>query len=160
MKGQCYCQRIQYELNATPIFVNACHCRDCQILTGSAFAINIMVEASAVKITSETQPELKTEDRLDKGPASDSKAYHCPSCGIMLWGTLGDFGPGLIFLRAGTLAENEKIVPSAHFFVRSKHPWVTIPEGVRTFETLPGENDSMGWTEEGNKRFKVATRKE
>ena len=37
--------------------------------------------------------------------------------------------------------ELERISPDAHFFVRSRHPWVTLPEGVPAFETLPGEGE-------------------
>lgn len=159
-KGQCYCKRIQYTLNANPIFTNACHCRDCQTLTGSAFAINIMVEASAVSVTSDLQPTEKVDNVLDaeQDPSTDaaSKSYRCPSCDVLLWGTSGDFGDGIIFVRAGTLVENEKIVPDAHFFVRSKHPWITIPEGVRTFETLPTGEGGPLFSPEAGKRFAAA----
>lgn len=41
------------------------------------------------------------------------------------------------FIRVGTLDRGEEIQPDAHYFVRSKHPWVTIPPGLPQFETLP-----------------------
>lgn len=58
----------------------------------------------------------------------------------MLWATLGIFGPGVVFVRVGTLEENERVVPDAHFFVRSKHPWITIPEGAKAYQTMPTES--------------------
>jgi hypothetical protein len=70
----------------------------------------------------------------------------------MLWGTLSLFGDGIVFLRAGTLEENEKIVPDAHFFIRSKHPWVTIPEGVATYEAMPGPDDGPLFNAEAKAR--------
>lgn len=38
----------------------------------------------------------------------------------MIWASHVHFGDDVAFLRAGTLAENDKITPGAHFFVRSK----------------------------------------
>ena len=156
MKGQCFCNAIQYTLDASPIFVNCCHCRDCQQLTGSAFALNIMIEAGNVTVTSKTQPIVKAEEKPDK-ERSSGKSMHCSKCGIMLWATSDGFGDGLLFVRAGTLAENERIVPHAHFFVRSKHPWIKIPEGVKTFETLPEKGDAPLFTGKAKSRLGAAT---
>ena len=81
---------------------------------------------------------------------------HCPKCGIMLWAMAEYFGDGLLFVRAGTLEENEKVVPDAHFFVRSKHPWISIPDGVRAYQTLPGKDDEPLWSEETKARVSAA----
>ena len=40
LKGGCACRAIGYELTADPLIVHACHCRDCQRVTGSAFVVN------------------------------------------------------------------------------------------------------------------------
>ncbi len=158
-KGHCFCQRVQYTLDKTPIFVNCCHCRDCQSLSGSAFAINIMVEAAAVKVTSDTQPSKKAVNRSDKPTDSSDDSFHCLHCGVMLWATSGKFGSGLVFLRAGTLEENEKVVPDAHFFTRSKHPWITLPDGVKKFETMPNHEEEQMFTGEQKQRFEAACAK-
>lgn len=90
-------------------------------MTGSAFALNCMVEAHHVKVTSSTQPIEKQEQRLGRGP-SGAKSWHCPQCTVMLYATIATFGDGLVFLRAGTLEDNDKLAPDGHFYVRSKHP--------------------------------------
>jgi hypothetical protein len=128
MEGGCECGKIRYRLAGEPIFVNCCHCRQCQKLTGSAFAINAMVEAERIELVSGE-------------PAEAGGQARCPGCATLLWATHRLFGDGILFLRVGTLDEGEKLAPDAHFFVRSRHPWVTIPEGARTFETLPGDGD-------------------
>ncbi|MDP6588038.1 MAG: GFA family protein, partial [Alphaproteobacteria bacterium] len=51
-KGRCACGAVSYEIDRTPLIVHACHCSDCQRLTGSAFAINLVFEAKAVTTTS------------------------------------------------------------------------------------------------------------
>jgi len=37
LEGGCACGAVRYRLTAPPLIVHACHCRDCQKLTGSAF---------------------------------------------------------------------------------------------------------------------------
>ena len=49
LSGGCFCGAVTYELTAKPMFVHACHCRDCQIQTGGPFAINAIIEAEHVK---------------------------------------------------------------------------------------------------------------
>ena len=45
---------------------------------------------------------------------------------------------GLRRVRAGTLDDTSWLRPTAHFWTRSKQPWVTLPEGDQVFETQPG----------------------
>ena len=70
----------------------------------------------------------------------------------MLWATAGGMGD-VVFVRSGTLEENEKCTPDAHFFTRSKHRWITIPEGVPSFETLPVAADGPFFTGEAKARM-------
>ena len=50
MDGGCLCGDVRYRVSAKPMFVHCCHCLDCQRLSGSAFAINVMVEATNVEL--------------------------------------------------------------------------------------------------------------
>lgn len=129
-EGGCFCGAVRYRLEVAPIFVNACHCRDCQALTGSAFALNGMVEADKVTV-------VKGEEAI----ARRDDAARCGECGTLLWAEHPMFGEAILFVRLGTLDEGERFGPDAHFFVRSRHPWVTIPDDLPKFETLPGEGD-------------------
>lgn len=127
VEGGCFCGAVRYQLDSAPIYVNCCHCRDCQTLTGSAFALNAMIERDRVTI-------------LRGGPAADKDGgMRCPACHVLLWGVHPLFGDGILFLRAGTLDESQLIRPDAHFFVRSKHPWVSLPAGIPAFDTLPDD---------------------
>ena len=62
------------------------------------------------------------------------------------------------FVRVGTLDEAERVPPDAHFFLRSKHVWVSIPEGVPAFETLPAEEDPPLLSSEAAARLDAARR--
>ena len=69
--------------------------------------------------------------------ADGGRAWRCYECGVLLFANHPMFGEALRFVRAGTLDKGEHLIPDAHYFVRSKHPWVMIPDGIPTFETLP-----------------------
>jgi hypothetical protein len=136
-EGGCMCGYVRYRMTSDPICVNCCHCRDCQRLSGSAFALNAMIETDRVELIGEGDP--------DAGRSGEQMAA-CPRCETVLWGYHRMFGRGVRFVRAGTLDMSEPMRPDAHFFTRSKHPWVTVPDGVPAFETLPGPGDPPLWT--------------
>jgi hypothetical protein len=147
LEGGCECGEVRYRLTGDPIFVNCCHCRQCQKLSGSAFALNAMIEAERVEVTAGAE-------RLD-GIAGQAR---CPDCSVLLWATHSMFGDNVLFVRIGTLDEGERLTPDAHFFVRSKHPWISVPEGVPAFDTLPGESDPPLFGAEAAARLRAAHR--
>ncbi len=50
LEGGCTCRRIRYRLSSPPLFVHCCHCRWCQRETGSAFALNALIETDRVDV--------------------------------------------------------------------------------------------------------------
>jgi hypothetical protein len=128
-EGQCACGAVRYRLNSKPMFVNCCHCRDCQRQTGSAFVINAVIETDRITILA-GEPDLVGAP-TDSGRPHD--IYRCPKCQTALW---SDYGhrPVLRFVRVGTLDEPSALAPDAHIFTRSKLPWVGLPDDVPAFE--------------------------
>jgi hypothetical protein len=145
MDGGCECGAVRYRMNGDPIFVNCCHCRDCQKITGSAFALNAMIEADRIEFINGEASIVAGKD-----------AARCARCETLLWAEHRLFGDSIKFLRVGTLDEAEQITPDAHFFVRSKHPWVTVPAGVPAFETLPDDEDPSLLDKAAAARLKAA----
>lgn len=131
-EGGCFCGRLRYRVSGQPIAVNACHCRDCQRLTGSAFAVNAMFEAKAVDTLGTS---WSARDLVGAEPGS--RSWRCAECGVLLLADHPKFGDAMRFVRVGTLDDGRDLEPDAHYFVRSKHPWVVIPFGVPSYETLP-----------------------
>lgn len=43
-KGGCSCGAIRYRMLDRPLIVHACHCTDCQRLTGCAHATNAWID--------------------------------------------------------------------------------------------------------------------
>lgn len=130
LKGACCCRQIQYRLASDPIFVQCCHCTDCQRHTGGAFAINAMIETDRIQLLSGA-PEAVSMP-TESGRPHD--IYRCPTCRVALW---SDYGrrPQLRFIRVSTLDRPHHIQPALHIFVRSKVPWIELPKGARAFDT-------------------------
>jgi hypothetical protein len=145
MDGGCTCGRVRYRIEGEPIFAHCCHCRQCQKLSGSAFVMNALIERDRVQVTAGADA---LGDETGQG--------RCRDCHTLLWGTHRVFGDGILFLRAGTLDEGDRIAPGAHFFVRSKHGWVIVPEGTPSFETLPGPGDPPLFGPEAEARIRAA----
>jgi hypothetical protein len=114
---------------SAPMFVHCCHCRDCQRQTGSAFAINALIETARVSILSgETEASAM---RTDSG--KPHHIHRCRKCGTALWSIYGG-AEQLRFMRVGTLDNSAALEPDVHIYVRSKLPGVRLPEGKPAFE--------------------------
>jgi len=121
--GGCDCRTIRYRLLSAPLFVHCCHCRWCQRESGSAFALNAMIEADLLHLLA-GKPEL-----VDTPSASGQgqRIARCPSCRIALWSHYAGAGEIVAFVRVGTLDEPDRLPPDIHIFTASKQPWVLLP---------------------------------
>ena len=59
--------------------------------------------------------------------------YRCPLCRTAVWSEYGGIA-AMRFVRVGTLDDPAALTPDVHIYVRSKLPWVTLPNGVPAFE--------------------------
>jgi hypothetical protein len=128
-EGGCTCRAVRYRLTVAPMIVHACHCRWCQRETGTAFALNGMVEADRVEVTAGEVELVDVPTLSGRG----QKIARCPTCRIALWSNYGGRGDIVRFVRIGTLDEPDRHPPGAHIFTSSKQPWLTLPDGVPVF---------------------------
>jgi hypothetical protein len=128
-EGGCSCGAVRYRLAGAPMFVHCCHCRDCQRQTGSAFVINALIETGRVTLLAgDLHPITMPTDS-----GRPHRIFRCASCQTAMWSEYGGMA-ALRFVRVGTLDDPAAIPPNVHIYVRSKLPWVTLPEGVPSFE--------------------------
>jgi hypothetical protein len=127
-EGGCACGAVRYRLASDPIFVHCCHCLNCQRQTGSAFVVNLLIEADRVEL-------LAGDPKPVEAPRDDGSVqtiYRCPDCQVAVY---SDYGrPEVLFVRGGTLDEPRAIEPDVHIFTKSKVGWVTIPESQTAVE--------------------------
>jgi hypothetical protein len=148
-EGQCFCGKIRYRQHRRPMFIHCCHCTDCQRQTGSAFAINALIEADRVELLN-GEPVMVTLS-TDSGRPHD--VYRCDNCQSALWSDYGRRG-WLRFMRVATLDRPGDFTPDVHIYTRSKLTWVQLPEGARAFEAY--YNTKAEWPEESMARYKAA----
>lgn len=129
LEGGCACGAVRYRLKSGPMFVNCCHCQDCQRQVGSAFVINAIIETDRIELLSGVL--AVTTLPTDSGRPHD--VHRCAACGTTLW---SDYGRRRVmsFLRATTLDDRAALAPDAHIFTRSKLPWVELPADVPAFD--------------------------
>lgn len=128
MEGGCSCGAVRYRLTSEPLFVHCCHCLNCQRQTGSAFVINVLIEADRVELLAgEPRP---VEVGRDDGSAQ--RIFRCRDCEIAVFSEYGR--PEVRFVRAGTLEDPAAVAPDVHIYTRSKVPWVALPPSVPAFD--------------------------
>ena len=129
LEGGCACAGVRYRMTSAPMFVHCCHCRDCQRQTGSAFVLNALIETARVEL-------LGAEPQRFAMPTDSGRphgVYRCATCGTAVWSEYGGLA-ALRFVRVGTLDEPRALAPDVHIYVRSKQPWLVLPEGVPAFD--------------------------
>lgn len=124
--GGCDCRGVRYRLRSRPLFVHCCHCRWCQRETGSAFALNAMIEADRVELLAGTPELVDTPSASGRGQL----IARCPACRLALWSHYAGAGRSVSFVRVGTLDDPDVMPPDIHIFTDSKQPWVQLPPGT------------------------------
>ena len=145
--GGCTCRHVRYRMKSRPMFVHCCHCRWCQRETGTAFALNAMIEADRVELTSGEVESVDTPSNSGKG----QKIWRCPICYVAIWSNYAGAGDKVRFMRVGTLDEPDRLPPDIHIFTTSKQPWVILPEGVPAVREY--YNPREMWPKASQERF-------
>jgi hypothetical protein len=151
MEGGCTCAAVRYRLKARPLFVHCCHCTWCQRETGSAFAVNALIEASQVEL-------LKGKPAQTTLPSASGKGqvfWRCADCGVSVWSNYHQAGPNIHFIRVGTLDDPSRAPPDIHIYTSTKQPWLVLPDGVPAVAEFYRPADY--WPAGTRTRFKAAT---
>ena len=127
-EGGCACGSVRYRLTDEPLFTHCCHCLNCQRQTGSAFVINLLIEADRVEVLA-GDPQPVDAPRDD---GSMQRIYRCPDCQVAVFSEYT--WPEVRFVRGGTLDEPSSVAPDVHIFTKSKLPWVELPDSVPACE--------------------------
>jgi hypothetical protein len=146
LTGHCPCQYVRYRLTSRPMYVHCCHCRWCQRETGTAFALNALIEADRVEL-------LEGDVQLVDTPSNSGKGQviaRCPRCLVALWSNYGGGGDVVRFVRVGTLEEPDRCPPDIHIYTSTKQPWFELPPGANSVSEY--YTASEHWPEDSLKR--------
>lgn len=131
-RGSCICGSVRYEIVAEPIALFACHCSDCQTVTGSGYVFALRVPYDGVAVI---QGEAKPYERTE---ADDRRRiiHRCPHCLTILWSERPD-SKAYVTVYAGTLENSPDLEPVAHIWTRDAQEWISFPEDVLLYEENP-----------------------
>jgi hypothetical protein len=147
-EGGCACGAVRYRLASEPLIVHCCHCLNCQRQTGSAFVVNLLIEADRVELLAgEPQPVGVPRD-----DGSAQRIFRCPVCQVAIFSEYGR--PEVRFVRGGTLDEPSSVSPDVHIYTRSKVGWVMLPDSVPAFGVY--YDSKVLWPAESLERLSAA----
>jgi hypothetical protein len=134
-EGGCRCGRVRFSIEAPPLIEMACHCRNCQRMTASAFSTTIIVATPKFVLSGGA-----TEIGGIHG--AQGKHHHCAWCKSWIY-TEAVGRPESMNVRATLLDECAWFQPWAETQTAEKLPWVHTG-AKRSFERFPEMEDFEG----------------
>lgn len=123
--GGCRCGAVRYTLALEELpRTYACHCRDCQTWSGSAFSQQTFLPEEVLTVTG---PLVVYELTNPSGRVSMQRM--CGTCHTRIFNS-NSARPGVVVVRAGTLDRSDELEVVAHLWVKRKQPWLTLPPHV------------------------------
>jgi hypothetical protein len=152
LEGGCDCRAVRYRMETKPMIVHCCHCRWCQRETGTAFALNAVVETDRVTVL-QGADDIEVVD-TPSASGKGQKIARCKHCRVALWSNYPGGGQAVRFIRVGTLDNPDVLPPDIHIFTSTKQPWVVLPPGA---QAVPEFYDpARVWSPEMRERFAAA----
>ena len=136
-EGGCLCGAVRYALDARPMAVNACHCRDCKKMSGGTNLLMIVSQRGAFT-------HIGAVEHFRKGADSGREidVVRCTQCGTRLWHEPLS-SPALVFVAAGTLDDPSWAVPTSHIWVEKASPGVMMQDDAVRIEGQPAERQML-----------------
>ena len=129
-EGGCLCGAVRYRVNAEPVRTSACHCRNCQRRTGSAFGIGAYFRQEDVEML---RGELRTYEYRSDESGRWLRTQFCASCGSTVTWTAEALA-GLRAIAGGSFDHPDWLRIDRHGWTRSKQKWFECPAGTQVFE--------------------------
>jgi hypothetical protein len=120
VEGGCQCGAVRYRLNASPLSVYNCHCKDCQRYSGAGWSMSMVVRIEDFEVL---RGEVARYDR--KADSGNIIAMNfCAHCHGWLWNDPP--GGNIKVVRAGTLDDIDWAAPVGNIWTDSKAAWAQI----------------------------------
>lgn len=130
--GGCQCGTVRYEIDARPLALYICHCRECQKQSASAFGMSLQVPRAALRVT---QGQTASWSRATNS-GNRLRCFFCPQCGSRLWHQ-PEPPSDIVTIKAGSLDEPIDATGAVHIWTARKLAGIIIPADARTFAEEP-----------------------
>ena len=131
--GGCACEAIRYEINAQPLAMFKCHCRDCQRAGGGAFSSPILFPTDSFRFT-----RGRPKYHLTTGAAGKHKRGFCAECGSRLTGGENEGGTaGFVGVTAASLDDPSWFQAQMDIWTSDAQPWDQMDPELPKFDQSP-----------------------
>ena len=140
LEGGCACGAVRYMLRSEPFDAGWCHCRTCQLNSGSPAMVFATVKAGDLVWT-------RGADEV-KSFASSSFGHRsfCGRCGTPFLMQV-DHQPKTLDFSVATLDEPERVSPGFHIFYASRIPWATPADDLPRHDKFRPDTVGLEGTE-------------
>jgi hypothetical protein len=132
ISGSCFCGLIEYEAELDGSGIGICHCRDCQIFSGSAFRTSGIVPPQHFRFT---KGAPKYFEKVADSGAVRRMAF-CAECGTHLCSLPAETDGGFVSIRVASSHQFHQLKPVAELFCASRVPWLSDLEGAARFDGM------------------------
>jgi hypothetical protein len=129
LHGRCACGEVCFIVEDTFEYAYYCHCSQCRIRTGSAFAAVAGIGIDKVQVTA------GHEHLLIERECSDGYGARCKRCYAFIFSAVRD--RQYIHVSLGALVDSPGRAPDHHIYVGSKAPWYQIADTLPQFAESP-----------------------
>jgi len=127
VSGTCRCGSVTIAAAGPPLITMACHCRECQRMTGSAFSLSSLYPTDHFQVTAGEPVPCKV--------GAQTTHYFCPQCHSWLYSQPVGMEQ-LVNIRATLLDDAAGFRPFMEVYTSEKLPWVNLPAS-HSFEKFP-----------------------
>lgn len=128
LTGSCVCSAIQFQVNAEPLFTHACHCVNCQKITGSAFAMSTFVVDDDLEVIAGAPVSIEQPSKN-----GSRKVFLCPLCQTVVWAESSDHA-NVRIIRPGVFSSKMDVQPQAHIWIHRKQDWLALDKNTPKFK--------------------------
>ncbi|MFC3532678.1 GFA family protein [Vogesella facilis] len=135
LDGGCQCGQLRYRVSGRVAALFACHCRDCQRHSASAFGMALWLRDYQLTLLQGRSAQWARH--TPGGKVTD--CHFCPQCGSRLFHH-NRATPQFLSIKPGSLDDTSWLRPAAHIWTDSAQPWLPLPVDV---PGLPGNPDDF-----------------
>ena len=127
LTGSCLCGSVQVSVTGPALLTFACHCRDCQKFSASAYSLSAMFPSDGFACTG---------DLIIGGRGSPERThYFCKSCMGFVFSRITG-ADHRINLRISVLDDAAEFEPFVELMTGEKLPWASVP-AVHSYTSYP-----------------------
>ena len=134
------CRTVRFELESEPSHCGWCHCRTCQLSSGTP------AQAFASVKRGDWVPVSGAENVRMVRSSSFGQRFFCGECGTPLYVTV-DHQPDTLDFSVVTLDDPEAVPPEYHIFWSSKIGWFNPGDNLPRHERFRPNTEGLSGTE-------------